>query len=74
VSWAGFKNAPGKPMISFVNEAIERTSQLTGLSPEVVKDLYLKGMPLYGATGLGVMNRESIMGALDSMSQEQGAN
>lgn len=74
VSWAGFKGIEGKPMISFVNEAIERTSQLTGLSPEVIKDLYLKGMPLYGATGLGVMNRESIMGALDAMGQEQGAN
>ena len=74
VAWAGLKDIEGKPMITFVNEAIERTSQLTGLAPEVIKDLYLKGMPLYGATGLGVMNQESIMGALDAIGQEQGTN
>ena len=36
VAWAGAKGVGGKPMISHVNDAIERTSRLTGASPEEV--------------------------------------
>jgi hypothetical protein len=57
VMWAGLKNTPGKPMIQHVNEAIERTSRITGLTPEEVvrRNLVRKLGPMYGigAAGLG---------------------
>ena len=56
VAWAGAKDAktPGgyasKPMVQHVNEAIERTSRLTGIPPEEVvrRGLVRAEMPLYG--------------------------
>lgn len=51
VSWAGYKQITGKPMIEFVNEAIERTSRLTGRSPEEVAKGIPRGTPLYEAAG-----------------------
>lgn len=55
VAWAGGKNAKtkggfaGKPMIQIVNEAVERTSRMTGVSPEEVvrRGLVRAEMPLY---------------------------
>jgi hypothetical protein len=60
VAWAGFKNEPGQPMISIVNDAIERTHRLTGMSREEIvrRGLIGKQIPLYGvgagAFGLGI--------------------
>lgn len=52
VAWAGFKNYEGKPMITEVNEMIERTSRLTGKSPEEVLRGFIRGnMPMYGLLG-----------------------
>lgn len=57
VMWAGLKGTPGKPMIQHVNEAIERTSRITGLTPdEVLRNNLIRKMgPIYGigAVGLG---------------------
>jgi hypothetical protein len=61
VAWAGAKKAregtkyPGsKPMIQEVNEAIERTSQITGMSPEDVLNLGImdSSIPIYSRGGL----------------------
>jgi hypothetical protein len=56
VMWAGLKGTAGKPMIQHVNEAIERTSRITGLSPDEVlrKNLIRKMGPLYGVAAAGV--------------------
>lgn len=57
VTWAGLKGVQGKPMIQHVNEAIERTSRVTGKAPQdVVRDSMVRRThPLYGvgATGFG---------------------
>ena len=49
IGWAGLKGVQGKPMISHVNEAIERTSRITGKTPEeiMVEHLIKKKGPLY---------------------------
>jgi hypothetical protein len=60
VAWAGAKDASTKggfkaqPMIDIVNEAIERTSKITGLTPaEVVeRGLVRSEIPLYKDGGL----------------------
>jgi hypothetical protein len=65
VTWAGLKRnaekARGKaklydpqPMIQIVNDSIERTARLTGMTPEqvVVNNLILKKGPMYGISGL----------------------
>jgi hypothetical protein len=56
VMWAGLKGTAGKPMIQHVNEAIERTARITGLTPEEVlrKNLIRKMGPLYGVGAAGV--------------------
>lgn len=52
VAWAGFKGVQGKPMMQWLNEAIARTSRVTGESQEdVVKSVILKRGPLYGLVG-----------------------
>jgi len=59
VAWAGKKDADTKggftaqPMISVVNEAIERTHQVTGMPrEEIVRRGLVRGeIPLYGAAG-----------------------
>ena len=52
VSWAGFKDYEGKPMITEINEMIERTSRLTGQTPEEVLRGFIRGnMPMYGLLG-----------------------
>ena len=51
VSWAGYKQITGKPMIQFVNESIERTARLTGKSPDEVAKGIPRGTPLYEAAG-----------------------
>ena len=40
VGWAGFKEYPGKPMIQDVNELAERTSRITGQTPDEVMARY----------------------------------
>jgi hypothetical protein len=66
VAWAGIKKRkmeakgqvyPGsKPMIQEVNEAIERTSRETGLTPRevVVEGIIKSKIPIYGAAGVAV--------------------
>lgn len=61
VAWAGAKGVQGKPMIQHVNEAIERTSKVTGKSPkDVVVDSLVKGKsPLYSvAPTAGILANE----------------
>jgi len=50
VAWAGFKNTPGKPMISHINDAIERTHRLTGMpKDEIVRRGIIRNeIPVYG--------------------------
>jgi len=56
VAWAGFKspvgkpNVPGKPMISHINDAIERTHRLTGMSKEEIvrRGVIRNEIPVYG--------------------------
>jgi hypothetical protein len=57
VAWAGLKGTKGKPMIQHVNEAIERTSRITGMTPdEVVKQsLVRRTSPLYGVLPFGLL-------------------
>lgn len=54
VAWKGSKGVPGKPMMSHINDAIERTSRLLGIDPEMVVDLGLvqAKMPVYAEGGL----------------------
>jgi len=60
VMWAGIKlpkeaNYTPRPMIDIVNDAIERTSRLTGLEPdEVVQGMISAKRPLYARGGLAV--------------------
>lgn len=64
VIWHGGTGKSGKPMIQFVNEAIERTSALTNKSPqEVLRKAILRAeMPLYsvgaGTAGLAAANAQ----------------
>mgnify|MGYP003352972190 CR=1 FL=1 len=54
---AGAKGTKGKPMIQHVNEAIERTSRVTGMTPDEVveRSLVQRTSPLYGgAAGVGL--------------------
>jgi len=50
VAWAGFKGEPGKPMISHINDAIERTHRLTGMPREEIvrRGLVRNEIPIYG--------------------------
>jgi hypothetical protein len=48
VAWFGTKSVKGKPMMQDINEAIYRTSQVTGLSQEeVLKRLIQHKIPTY---------------------------
>lgn len=67
VGWAGIKRVPGKPMIANINEAIYRTSRLTGLSPQQVLEGMARGtVPVYGMGGMATAG-------LLSMSPEEQA-
>jgi hypothetical protein len=56
VAWAGFKNEPGKPMISFINDAIERTHRLTGMPRDEIvrRGLVRKEIPIYSTGAVPV--------------------
>lgn len=62
VAWAGFKGSEGKPMIRWVNEMVERTSRVTGKTPQEVLRGFIRGdMPMYGlggAAALGALEEE----------------
>jgi hypothetical protein len=49
VAWHGFKDMEGKPLISFVNDAIERTHRLTGMPrDEILKRGIIRNeIPVY---------------------------
>jgi len=48
IAWIGAKGATGKPMIQNINEAVERTSRITGLMPdEVMKKMLAGEIPTY---------------------------
>src|SRR5580765_4872143 len=52
VAWAGFKGESSGPMISQINDAIERTHRLTGMPREEIvrRGLIRKEIPIYGLT------------------------
>jgi hypothetical protein len=57
VTWAGLKtektpNFKPHPMISVVNEAVERTSRVLGISPDEALQHILSGGPVYAKGGL----------------------
>jgi hypothetical protein len=63
VAWAGAKGTQGKPMIQHVNEAIERTSRVTGMpQDQVVRGFINRRTPMYGigggALGTGLLGEE----------------
>jgi len=72
VSWAGFKGIEGKPMIQFVNEAIERTARLTGQTPDQVARGIPRGKPLYDAGG-GLIAAGTVMSILNQEDQNASA-
>jgi hypothetical protein len=52
VIWAGLKDAKGMPMMEHINQAIERTAWVTGLSrEEALKQIMNRG-PVYGLGGV----------------------
>lgn len=56
VIWHGGKEKTGKPMIQFVNEAIERTSSVTGMAPkDVVKGMVRGSIPIFGLGGAAAL-------------------
>lgn len=56
VIWHGGTGKTGKPMIQFINEAIERTSKITGLTPKEVVNGMVKGsIPIFGLTAAASM-------------------
>ena len=62
VAWAGFKNEQGKPMITEINDAIERTHRLTGMPRDEIlsRGIIGKQIPIYGllgGVGLGAADR-----------------
>lgn len=53
VAWAGVKESEGMPMIRHVNEALERTSRLTGQTTKQVLRNWIKNdAPLFAMAGL----------------------
>jgi hypothetical protein len=77
VAWGGRKGMlkggyEGKAMIEIVNEAIERTSRLTGVPPEEVvrRGLVRAEMPIYGL-GAGTVGTAAIMDAMISNEQSE---
>lgn len=65
VAWAGAKGYEGKPMIRNINEMIERTSRITGETPDQVLKRFIRASgPMYGIGGLG------ILGYMDQRSRE----
>ena len=68
VIWHGGTGKVGKPMIQFVNEAIERTSRITGLTPkEVVKGMVKGSIPIFGLTAADSMPQSMQMDLLNYM-------
>jgi len=83
VGWAGAKDmkeqARGKagynatPMITNINESIERTSRLTGLSPaEVVKRMVRGEIPMYGIAGAAAGTAAAAEATRDQNATTQG--
>ena len=79
IAWAGYKMSKDpsfipKPMIRIVNEAIERTSQVTGLSPEVVlkEAVIYSRMPLYSAAGAAMLLPGIMMDAMEDWEGQWG--
>lgn len=62
VAWAGGKGYEGKPMIQEVNEAIERTSRITGKSPRqvLIDSIIKRTSPLYGVGAVSLMSNDII--------------
>lgn len=56
VAWAGAKSSEGMPMMQHINESIERTSKITGLTPEEVVNGWIdEKLPAFGfAGGVGI--------------------
>jgi len=59
VVWHGGTGKEGKPMIQFVNEAIERTSAITGLTPkEVIRGMVKGSIPVFGVGAAAPMTND----------------
>ena len=59
VAWAGLKGTNGKPMMQQVNEMIERTSRVTGQTPqEVLKGFITKTKPMYSVAPVGLLGAD----------------
>ena len=73
VTWAGAKGVAGKPMMQHVNEAIERTSRVTGKSPrDVLRDsIILAKSPLYGIVGATAL-ADAYLSQQDNEAQNTG--
>ena len=73
VAWAGAKGVAGKPMMQHVNEAIERTSRVTGKSPrDVLRDSIIRAKsPLYGIVGATAL-ADAYLSQQDNEAQNTG--
>jgi len=82
VAWSGFKNMKdpkytrGKPFIETINDSIERTSRLTGMSPQdVLSRGVIRGeIPLYallGSVGAGAAAKQSFGSIADQSEYHQ---
>lgn len=62
VAWAGAKGYEGKPMMQEINEAIERTSRITGKSPRqvLIDSIIKRTSPLYGVGAVSLMSNDII--------------
>lgn len=75
VIWHGGTGKVGKPMIQFVNEAIERTSKVTGLDPkEVVKRMVKGSIPIFGIGGAAAVNTGDTRDILNYLNSTERSN
>ena len=67
VGWAGFKDYAGKPMVQEVNEAMERTSRITGQKPSTVYDRFMgKETPLYSLAPFAALGVPGLLDEQDT--------
>jgi len=80
VAWAGAKKlrdgknySGSRPMIEEVNQAIERTARVTGMSPEEVlkQGIIRSKIPIYGAGG--VMVAPSLIESINELREANDA-
>jgi len=73
VAWHGGSGKIGKPMIQFVNEAIERTSSVTGMKPQdVVKGMVRGSIPIFGVGAAGMVQQNQNQSDILNYFQDKG--